>query len=53
MEEAFGTGTGTGTGKGNEKGEFDAHRAMRAVSVDIITEYAYGESWEQLGKGDW
>ncbi|KAH8881114.1 cytochrome P450 [Thozetella sp. PMI_491] len=31
---------------------FDFHRAVRAVTVDIITEYAYAGCWNQLDKGD-
>ena len=31
---------------------FDLHRAVRALTVDIITEYAYGRCWDQLDKED-
>ncbi|KAK0634554.1 cytochrome P450 [Bombardia bombarda] len=31
---------------------FNAHHALRAFSVDIITEYAYARCWNQLDMGD-
>lgn len=31
---------------------FDFHRAVRALTVDIITEYAYARCWNQLDKED-
>ncbi|KAK0670034.1 putative cytochrome P450 E-class, group I [Cercophora samala] len=34
-------------------GEFDAHRATRALTVDIITEYAYAKSWNYMDLPDW
>jgi hypothetical protein len=37
----------------NGKGIFDAHHAIRAFSVDIITEYAYARCWNQLDMDDW
>ncbi|VBB77185.1 Putative cytochrome P450 E-class, group I [Podospora comata] len=34
-------------------GEFDVHRATRALTVDIITEYAYAKSWNYMDLADW
>ncbi|KAK4178718.1 cytochrome P450 [Triangularia setosa] len=34
-------------------GEFDVHRATRALTVDIITEYAYARSWNYMDLADW
>lgn len=34
-------------------GVFDAHHAVRAFSVDVITEYAYARCWNQMGQADW
>ncbi|KAK0653179.1 cytochrome P450 [Cercophora newfieldiana] len=34
-------------------GVFDAHHAIRAFSVDVITEYAYARCWNQMDQGDW
>lgn len=31
---------------------FDAHNAIRAFSVDVITEYAYARCWNQLEEKD-
>ncbi|KAK5660828.1 hypothetical protein OQA88_12199 [Cercophora sp. LCS_1] len=36
-----------------DKGVFDAHHAVRAFSVDIITEYAYARCWNQMDQEDW
>ncbi|KAK3321501.1 cytochrome P450 [Cercophora scortea] len=33
-------------------GVFDIHHAIRAFSVDIITEYAYARCWNQMDMGD-
>jgi len=39
--------------EGNPDGtSFDLNRAVRALTVDIITEYAYGRCWDQLDKDD-
>ena len=34
-------------------GNFDAHHAIRAFSVDVITEYAYARCWNQMDQEDW
>jgi len=34
-------------------GVFDAHYAIRAFSVDVISEYAYDRCWNQMDQGDW
>lgn len=34
-------------------GVFDAHHAVRAFSVDVITEYAYANCWNQMDMDDW
>ncbi|KAK3386528.1 cytochrome P450 [Podospora didyma] len=34
-------------------GVFNAHHAVRALSVDIITEYAYARCWNQMDMEDW